>query len=47
MKQRLAKPSAPVDPRKNRLLAAIPETEWKRFAPQLVPEQLALGEFIY
>ncbi|HSN38941.1 MAG TPA: Crp/Fnr family transcriptional regulator [Burkholderiales bacterium] len=47
MKQRLAKPSASVDPRKNRLLAAIPETEWKRFAPQLVPVRLTLGEVIY
>ena len=47
MKQRLANPSASVDPRKNRLLAAIPETEWKRFAPQLVPVRLTLGEVIY
>jgi CRP-like cAMP-binding protein len=35
------------DPRHNHLLAAIPEVEWKRFAPHLVPVQLALGDVIY
>ncbi len=40
-------PPAPVDPRQNHLLAAIPNAEWERFAPHLVPVKLALGEVIY
>jgi len=35
------------DPRCNHLLAAIPEAEWARFAPNLTPVYLDLGEVIY
>jgi CRP-like cAMP-binding protein len=38
---------APPNPRQNHLLAAIPEAEWKRFAPHLLPVQLTLGDVIY
>lgn len=31
------------DPRKNRLLAALPDPEWQRWLPQLEPVELALG----
>src|SRR5687768_4650361 len=34
-------------PRQNRLLGAIPETEWARFAPHLTPVDLRLGEVVY
>ncbi len=40
-------PPAQVDPRQNHLLAAIPEVEWERFAPYLVPVKLGLGNVIY
>jgi CRP-like cAMP-binding protein len=40
-------PPAPVNPKQNHLLAAIPNAEWERFAPHLVPVKLALGEVIY
>lgn len=39
--------SAPVDPKQNHLLAAIPEVEWERFVPYLVRVQLGLGDVIY
>ncbi len=35
------------DPRGNHLLAAMPATEWTRFAPQLTPVSLGLGDVIY
>jgi hypothetical protein len=35
------------NPRQNHLLNAIPETEWERFAVNLVPVQLRLGDVIY
>lgn len=34
-------------PKGNHLLAAMPATEWKRFAPQLTPVTLGLGDVIY
>ena len=34
-------------PRQNRLLGAIPEAEWERFAPHLLPVDLRLGEVVY
>lgn len=39
--------TALTDPRGNQLLGAIPATEWKRFAPQLTPVALGLGDVIY
>ena len=39
--------SAKSDPRRNHLLGAIPEAEWARFAPALMPVPLALGDVIY
>lgn len=39
-------PATP-DPRQNHLLGAIPEAEWERFAPHLVPVVLALGDVLY
>lgn len=39
---------APVSgPKLNHLLSAIPDAEWKRFAPHLTPVDLALGDVIY
>lgn len=38
---------ARLDPRENHLLGAIPQTEWDRFAPNLTPVTLALGDVIY
>ena len=35
------------DPRRNRLLAAIPAREWQRFSPHLVPVKLDLGQVLY
>ena len=34
-------------PAENRLLSAIPRTEWARFAPHLEPEDLELGKILY
>ncbi len=39
--------SARVAPKQNHLLGAIPQVEWKRFAPHLVPVNLVLGEVLY
>ena len=39
------KPSS--DPRTNRLLAALPDTEWRRWLPLLEPAHLALSQIIY
>jgi CRP-like cAMP-binding protein len=35
------------DPRRNHLLAAIPEVGWNRFAPHLTPVSLKLGDVVY
>jgi CRP-like cAMP-binding protein len=35
------------NPKQNHLLGAIPETEWKRFAPNLTPVVLKLGDVLY
>ena len=35
------------DPKRNHLLAAIPASEWDRFAPHLTPVTLNLGDVIY
>jgi len=35
------------DPRKNHLLAALPEAEWQRWLPQLEPVDLPLGKVLY
>jgi len=35
------------DPRKNQLLAALPEAEWKRWQPQLELVALPLGKVLY
>jgi CRP-like cAMP-binding protein len=39
--------SATLHPRQNHLLNAIPEAEWERFATNLAPVQLRLGDVIY
>ncbi|MHB8678957.1 MAG: Crp/Fnr family transcriptional regulator [Rudaea sp.] len=44
---RLSMSTATTDPRKNHLLAAIPEVEWERFVPHLVGVHLGLGDVIY
>ena len=35
------------DPRQNRLLAALPETEWARWMPMLEPIDMSLGKVLY
>lgn len=35
------------DPKDNRLLAALPDAEWRRWLPHLEPADLALGQVIY
>ncbi len=35
------------DPKKNRLLAALPDAEWKRWLDHLEPVQLPLGKVLY
>ncbi|HEV8689364.1 MAG TPA: Crp/Fnr family transcriptional regulator [Ideonella sp.] len=37
----------PIDPRKNHLLAALPEAEWQRWKPQLEWVDLPLGHVMY
>jgi CRP-like cAMP-binding protein len=37
----------PPDPRMNRLLAALPESDWQRWQPLLEPVVLPLGEVLY
>jgi CRP-like cAMP-binding protein len=39
--------SALSDPRKNDLLAALPEGEWARWVPQLEPAEMPLGKVLY
>ena len=36
----------PADPRKNKLLAALPEAEWERWLPQLEWVQMPLGQVL-
>ena len=35
------------EPRQNQLLAALPDSEWKRWQPQLEAVELPLGEVLY
>lgn len=35
------------DAKRNQLLAALPETEWQRWLPQLEPVDMPLGEVLY
>jgi CRP-like cAMP-binding protein len=39
--------NAPLDPRVNHLLAALPESEWQRWLPQLERVDLPLGQVLY
>ncbi|MBK1716988.1 Crp/Fnr family transcriptional regulator [Thiocystis violacea] len=36
-----------LDPKKNYLLAALPESEWQRWLPQLEPVEMPLGQVLY
>lgn len=36
-----------INPKQNHLLGAIPETEWARFAPDLTPVVMELGDVLY
>ena len=38
---------APPDPRKNHLLAALPDAEWQRWLPQLELVEMPLGQVLY
>ena len=35
------------DPKRNHLLAALPDAEWQRWLPQLEPVELPLGQVLY
>ena len=35
------------DPRKNQLLAALPDEEWQRWLPQLEFLEMPLGQVVY
>jgi len=35
------------DPRKNHLLAALPDAEWERWLPRLEPVEMPLGQVLY
>ena len=39
--------AAASDPRQNRLLAALPDAEWVRWAPHLEPVDMPLGKVLY
>jgi len=39
--------TAPPDPRKNHLLAALPDAEWQRWLPQLELVEMPLGQVLY
>src|SRR4249920_3709858 len=39
--------AANADPRRNQLLAALPEAEWQRWWPQLEAVDVPLGEVLY
>ena len=39
--------SPTVEPRKNLLLAALPDPEWQRWLPQLEPVVMPLGQVLY
>jgi CRP-like cAMP-binding protein len=41
-----AMPNSP-DPRKNHLLAALPDAEWQRWLPQLESVEMPLGQVLY
>ena len=43
----MVRSKAPIEPRQNHLLAALPEAEWARWAPHLEPVELALGDVVY
>jgi CRP-like cAMP-binding protein len=40
-------PSAAADPRRNHLLAALPDADWQRWLPQLEHVELPLGKVLY
>jgi len=40
-------PTPPSDPKKSRLLAALPDAEWQRWLPQLEWVQMPLGQVLY
>jgi CRP-like cAMP-binding protein len=44
LEQRLAQP---LDPRRNYLLAALPDDEWKRWQPHFEPVNMPLGRSLY
>ncbi|MDD4888175.1 MAG: Crp/Fnr family transcriptional regulator, partial [Thiomonas sp.] len=35
------------DPKRNQLLASLPDAEWLRWKPQLEPVKLELGQVLY
>ena len=39
--------SSPLGPRRNQLLAALPDTEWQRWLPQLEWVEMPLGQVLY
>ncbi len=39
--------AAAADPRKNRLVAALPHAEWQRWLPELEPVDMPLGKVLY
>jgi len=41
------KPLSPLDPKRNRLLSALPETEWKRWRTQVESVDMPLGHVLY
>ncbi len=43
----MATPPALPDPKKNRLLAALPPKEWQRWSPQLEVVDMPLGQVLY
>ena len=47
--RRTRRPSidAPIDPRKNQLLAALPAEDWERWLPQLEAVDMPLGQVLY
>ncbi|WP_418120569.1 Crp/Fnr family transcriptional regulator [Variovorax sp. 350MFTsu5.1] len=39
--------SVAIDPRRNKLLASLPEAEWERWRPQLEAVEMPLGQVLY
>ena len=39
--------TTPIDPRRNHLLAALPDAEWQRWLPQLEWVEMPLGQVLY